>query len=324
VDEKLRRGFDLAERANGDGDTLGVALLALHGALEDHLDEALRRLPDLAPEERQALEDPAYGWVTRANLALRHELVTREQRQAILDANSQRQEFAHGDPFVGGQRALDNYATLVAGLVSRRPTAAHPARPAAHRPARAVAPTSATAPARMRSSEGTTVSASSPWDDRAAVRRTRRPDLLPDSLPVRALIAALAVLVLAVAVWRLLSLSDPAGQPRTADRPLEPAITPAATVPPPTATPEVRQGRIVGLGSATGFLHEPPGFDTPTLPPPLPEGAIVILLDDAPVAAGGATWVKVAYSGYEGWVPQNNVEAAGAAPAVTPTLVAGP
>jgi hypothetical protein len=324
VDEKLRRGFDIAARANGDGDALGVALLALHGALEDHLDEALRQLPDLAPEDRQALEDPAAGWVTRANLALRYGLVTREQRQAILDANRQRQEFAHGDPFVSGQRALDNYANLVAGLVGRRPTAAHPDRPAAQRPARAVAPTAATAPARTRASEGTTMSASSPWDDRVAVRRARRPDLLPDSLPVRALIAALAVLVLAVAVWRLLGWSDPAEPSQTAGGPLTPVITPAATLPPPTPTPEVRQGRIVGLGGAAGYLHDPPGFDTPTLPPPLPEGAIVVLLDDAPVDAGGATWVKVAYSGYEGWVPQNNVEAAGAAPAVTPSLVAGP
>ncbi|HWQ11937.1 MAG TPA: hypothetical protein VNL77_04010, partial [Roseiflexaceae bacterium] len=196
VDEKLRRGFDLAARAHGDGDTLGVALLALHGALEDHLDQALGHLAELSPEDRLALEDPAYGWVKRANLALRYGLVTREQRQAILDANRQRQEFAHGDPFRGSQRELENYASLVAVLVGRRPTAAHAARPA-KRPAPTVVPAAAQ-PAAARASEGTTVSASSPWAERAAVRRTRRPDLLPDSLPVRALIAALAVLVLAV------------------------------------------------------------------------------------------------------------------------------
>jgi hypothetical protein len=311
VDDKLRRGYELAASANGDADALGLALLALHGALEEHLGEALGRLPDLAPEDRQALETPGFGWVPRANMALRYGLITREQRQAILEANRQRQEFAHGGPYAGRQRELDDYAALVAELAGRRPTAARPVY-AAPRPSRY----GDTAPRAARSSEGTTVSASA-WDQRAAVRSTRRRDLLPDSLPVRVLIGAAAVLVLLFAGWRLLSppQEEPQPTPQAAGGgQLLPAITPAATEPPATPTPEVRQGRIVGLGGAVGFMHEPAGFSTPTLPPPLPEGTVVTLLEQPPVQAEGSAWVKIAYGGYEGWVPQTNVAEGGAEP----------
>ncbi|HWQ12008.1 MAG TPA: hypothetical protein VNL77_04370, partial [Roseiflexaceae bacterium] len=117
--------------------------------------------------------------------------------------------------------------------------------------------------------------------------------------------------------------STPPEEVSSAAPPLQPAITPAATVPPPTPTPEIRQGRIVGLGGATGFMHEPAGFNTPTLPPPLPEGTVVTLLDMPPTTAEDTIWVKVSYGGYEGWVPQNNVEAV-TAPAATPGQGAGP
>jgi hypothetical protein len=323
VDEKLRRGFDLAARAGGDDDLRGVALLALHGALEDHLDETLGRMPELSPEDRAALDGPGYGWVTRANLALRYSLITREQRQAILDANSQRQEFAHGAPYAGGQRAIDTYATLVAELCGRRPTAAHAARPAA-RPARPAAqPTAAVAARPGRPAERTTVGASSGWDNRAKVRSARRSDLLPGDLPVRGLLATAVLLVLLFVGWRALSWSPPEQEPVISGAPLASAIPSSPTAPPPTATPAVREARIVNLGGAIGFMHEPAGFSTPTQPPQLPEGTLVRLVDVAPVSAEGATWVRVAFGGYEGWVPETNLEAVAPADAATPSP-AGP
>lgn len=327
VDDKLRRGYELAARANDDPDTLGVALLSLHGALEEHLDEALRRLPSLTPDDRQQLDGPGYGWATRTQLAQRYGIITPEQRQFILDVNRQRQQFAHGGPYAGEQRELDGYAALVARLVGGRPTAPRPAARPAARPARHdEAPRVAPGPSRGRPSEGTTISASA-WSQRAAVRSTRRRELLPDSLPVRGMIAVAAGLVLLLVVWRL--LSPPAEeQPQVAsDGPLAPAITPAPTLPPVTPSPVVRQGQIVGLGGAIGFMHDPAGFSTPTLPPPLPEGTTVTLLDTPPVEAEGATWVKVAFGGYEGWVPSTNVAEGAGAPApgdTTPSPAAGP
>jgi hypothetical protein len=304
VDDKLRRGYDLVARAGGDPDALGVALLALHGALEEHLDETLRRLPEVLPEDRAQIGQPGYGWSTRAALAQRYGLISREQRQAILDANRQRQEFAHGGVFEGRQRELDNYAGLVAELVGRRPTAARPMpRPA---PRYDQAPVAGSRPARAAASEGTTIGASG-WTQRAQVRSTRRRELLPDSLPVRGLIGALGVLILLFMVWRLFSGTPAETEAPVANGPLSQQITPAPTIPPVTPSPVVRQGRIVGLGGAIGFMHEPAGFNTPTLPRPLTEGTLVTLLEQPAVEAEGATWIKISYGGYEGWVPINNV-----------------
>jgi hypothetical protein len=328
VDEKLRRGFDLAATANGDGDTLGLALLALHGALEDHLDETLRQLPELAPEDQQLLEEPGYGWPQRLSLALHYQLVSERQMQAIREVNRQRNTFAHGNRFVGSQRAVELYRDLVADLCGTRPTAAYPAAQPVYDAAGHAAPYAP--PRRERASEGTTISASSAWGDRAALRRNRRPDLVPDALPVRALIGAAAVLVLLLAGWRLLGWGAPAEEPATAGAPLAPAITPAATVPPATPTPEIRAGRIVGLGGASGWMRSEPSFNAATEPPPLVEGSPVTLLDEPPVDAEGTTWVAVSTGGYEGWVPQNNVEETAPAPeaapatAETPAVGAGP
>lgn len=313
VDEKLRRGFSLVAAANGDGDTLGVALLALHGALEDHLDETLRRLPEITPEDLQLLDDPGYGWLARANLALNYGLITPEQRQAILEVNRQRQGFAHGNPFVGSQRGVELYANLVADLCGTRPTAPHAARPAPSRPTPAAAPAAA-APRRARASEGTTISASTSWNDRAVLRRTRRADPLPDALPVRLVIGAAGLLVLLLAGWWLFNREPPAETPVPPNGPLPPAITPVATTPPPTPTPEPRTGRIARLGGAAGWLREQPSFNAPTLPPPLTDGTPLTLLDREPVDAEGTTWLAVSVLGYEGWVPQNNVDLDAAAP----------
>jgi hypothetical protein len=319
VDDKLRRGYDLAARAGGDPDALGVALLALHGALEEHLDETLQRLPEVLPEDRAQIGQPGYGWSTRAALAQRYGLITREQRQAILDANRQRQEFAHGGVFAGRQRELENYAGLVAELVGRRPTAARPVARPAPRPAARYeqAPVAGSRPARPPASEGTTIGGTA-WNQRAQVRSTRRKDLLPDSLPVRGLIGALGVLILLFMVWRLLSGAPAETDVPVADRPLSQQITPAPTTPPVTPSPVVRQGRIVGLGGAVGFMHEPAGFTTPTLPRPLTEGTVVTLLDQPAVEAEGATWIKISYGGYEGWVPVNNVAEGAGEPAPSP------
>jgi hypothetical protein len=329
VDDKLRRGYELAAHANGDPDALGLALLALHGALEEHLDESLRQLDGLTADERQAMLEPGYGWSRRLELAQRHRLVTRDQAEAIYEVNRQRNAFAHGGAYLGRQRDLDGYATLVASLVGRRQTAARPvvasdeARPS---PARAASgpPPAVRRPSPARASEGTTVASASAWSQRAAVRSTRRRDLVPDSPWVRAAIGAIAVLVVVLALWRALPRSD-GEQPQeiTSRGPLQQQITPGPTAPPASPTPAVRQGRIVGLGGGIGLMHEPAGFDTPTLPPRLLEGTVVTMVETETVEAGGSTWVKISYGGYEGWVPVQNVDQSAPAAPAEPTPLPG-
>ena len=70
-------------------------------------------------------------------------------------------------------------------------------------------------------------------------------------------------------------------------------------------------------------MHEPAGYNTPTLPPRLLEGTVVALVDAEPVDADGATWVKVAYGGYEGWVPIQNVDQSASAAPAEPTPLPG-
>lgn len=344
VDDKLRRGFDVLARADGDRDLLGVALVALHGALEDHLDEMLRRAPELSVEDHDLMDGADYGWRSRVALAQRQGLISADQGQAMLSANEQRRQFAHGAVFRWGEREVEGYADLAASICGRRATAAHAARPARapaaapQRTARAeaaVVPQAAQAdgpapqPRRIRTAEGTTTVASSRWSERPAAQRRGAGGLLPagvlpDSLPVRLAIAAVAALLLLLAGWRLLAPQQQQ-QPAVAERPAAAIVTPVPTEPPVTPTPLVRRARIVNLGNAVGWLREQPSFTAATLPIPLSEGLEVTLVQREPVNAEGTTWGLVATGGYEGWAPLNNIaeilpSTPAPADALTPTL----
>ncbi len=291
VDEKLRRGITLVERADGDADLLGAALLALHGAIEEYVHAALLAHPQLSPDERQILAERNLGWVPRANLAQKYGLLTREQRQRILEANDVRQAFAHGAPLRWRDADLQRYSQFVAelcgrqallkrerGAAARQPPAKHAARPA--RPS---------APAR---------------------RQRAQPVSVLDSRFSRILIGLLIVLALllgGVALSRRYNISL-ARFSRAVGISAQPTAMPTATPIPPTLTPTIIQARLIGLGDGPGWLHDTPDFASGTLPIPLREGLIVTLLDQQQADAAGNLWRYVAVGGYEGWCPDTNLE----------------
>lgn len=120
TDDKLTRGFALLARSGGDPDLLGVALLAIHGALEEHLRAELLARPDLRSEDRQALEHYSAGWLPLVRLAQQHLDLTHDQRRTIQEASLLRQNFACGDPFGGSVGTLLHYGRLVEKLCNRR------------------------------------------------------------------------------------------------------------------------------------------------------------------------------------------------------------
>lgn len=293
VDGKLRRGIILVEDADGDADLLGVALLALHGAIEDYLHAALLAHPQISPEERQILAERNLGWVPRANLAQKYGLLTREQRQRILEANDARQAFAHGAPLNWRDSDLRRYAQFAAGLCGRQALLG-----------------------RQRGAEAgrsSTQPATGPIRPAAPAGRRRDQEVappLPGSRFPRLLINLLVVLALllgGVALSRRYDISI-ARISRSIGLIAPPTATPTATPIPPTPTPRVIQARLVDLGDGPGWLHDTPDFASGTQPIRLSEGQIVILLERQQTDAAGNLWRYVSVGGYEGWCPDNNLE----------------
>jgi hypothetical protein len=292
VDEKLRRGLALIDRADGDGDLLGAALLTIHGALEDYLHAALLRHPQVGPEDRQVLAERNQGWVPRANLAQKYGLLTREQRKRILEANDVRQAFAHGAPLRWRDADMRRYGQFVAELCGRQELLARERRRA-----------TAEGPARRAALPDRRVDPASRQRERMAMatRYSRFPRILIITFVV------LALLLGGVALSRRYEISfTRIGQ--AFGLLAQPTSTPTAAPVPPTPTPRIIQARLVHLGAGPGWLHDTPDFTSPTLPIPLQEGLIVTVLEQQQADTAGNLWRHVSVGGYEGWCPDNNLE----------------
>jgi hypothetical protein len=302
VEEKVRRGFELVQRAGEDSDLLGAALLAFHSALSDYLDAELRRSPLLSDEERKAIDEGTMTWLTRATLAQRAGLLTEKQRDRVLEINRVRTGFAHGESFAGSARSVAAYGEFVAGLCDRvssasvRETAAHRAPTGAHR---AAAGATATATAQPSPTTASGLRA------RAEERKARQAGLIPESRSFRVALAAVAVLLLIVLAVAGMQQLTPA-PPSIASAP--PTSLSASSAPPPTSTPTPQKARIVNLPpGGPGWLRTTPSFRAPTQPVPLSEGLEVTLLERDPVDAEGTRWRFVSVGGYDGWCPEHNL-----------------
>lgn len=283
VDEKLRRGFGLVERSESDSDLLGVALLAIHSALEDYLRGALSNHPAVSEADRQRVIRRELGWVSLADLAQQHLSLTAEQRKLLLDAQEARRSFMHGNPFrwrLGDVLRYGRFVEAFCGaeglldeiLVERRTERrSRPAPVAAAPPAPKPEPVNWT------------------WNIiRMAI--------------VLGVFGALAVGLFAVYRWvddTLRSFNEPAQQVAVATSAVAPVTAPTAVT---------RTGRIANLGGGPGWLHENPSFASATLPPRLSEGDKVVLVDEPTVDADGTTWQLIETGGYRGWSPANNVQ----------------
>lgn len=289
VDEKLRRGFELIARSSGDSDLLGVALLAIQGALEDHLRVVLGARPDLSAEDRQLLAARGAGPLTLIELAHKYGELNREERLAVLEAASLRQRFARGEPFDGRVGSVLRYGRFVELLCGRRGLLDQVLIEQRRARARAAAA--------WESSDAARGAAGVP-------RTPTQPE--PAGIPLgRFMALAALIVVLLCGIWLSTQLD------------VRRILVALSALPPPTvtsgptaalpATPAPQRARIVRLGGGPGWLHTDPSFTSGTLPIPLSEGMEVTVLDRTLADADGTTWRYVSVGGYEGWVPANNL-----------------
>jgi hypothetical protein len=280
VDQKLRRGFELIERSGGDSDLLGVALLAIHGALEDHFRATLSARPELNAKDREILAERSVGWLTLVNLMQKYGALTSTQRRAILEANDLRQSFAHGRSFTGRLGSMLRYARFAETLCGRtglldqvlieqrytRAERADYANDAAYADERPVQPRSGI------------------------------------SLSQFVSIAAI-ILLLVLGIW-LYNQRDSIKSLFSAPAAPSALLNETAVLPP---TPAPQRARVIGLAGGPGWLHDSASFDSGTLPIALSEGMEVVVLDQEQTDADGQQWRYVSVGGYEGWCPSANL-----------------
>lgn len=278
VDEKLRRGFGLIERARLDSDLLGVALLAIQGALEDHLRSILTTYPRLTTEERQSLVRRETPWQRLTELAQKCAVIDQDQRRLLQEAEDIRQAFAHGRPFRWRVSDVLRYGRIVERLceregmleevmLERRPERGAEPEP----PRRVVAPPPRRAPIPF----GT---------------------ILALALFV-AIVAGGIILAQRVNIDRVVGALGVA----------PPGTAVGAPTSQPAPTPVIRRATIVNLGGGPGWLHESPNLDSNTLPVRLGEGMTVTLLEPEQASADGVLWRYVSVGGYQGWCPSTNL-----------------
>lgn len=113
VQSKLQRGLAiLSSSTPEESEILGLALIKLHGALEDHIRRALvQRMPN---ELRDVIDDAGKTqWKDLLEYGRQYIGLTESDSRVIMDANRDRQQFAHGGSYSGGRAQIENYAAFV-------------------------------------------------------------------------------------------------------------------------------------------------------------------------------------------------------------------
>lgn len=112
MQSKLREGKEILARASGDdGYQLGMALLKLHAALEDHFRLEIARK---APSLRMEVDNPQKtSWNELIRYAKQYLRLNQEDARLILEADRQRIGVARGGTYDGTRRELMRYADLV-------------------------------------------------------------------------------------------------------------------------------------------------------------------------------------------------------------------
>ena len=284
VEEKLKRGFGIVERAESDSDLLGVGLLAIHSAVEDYLRGALSNHPAMSMELRERVIRRELNWATLTDLAQQHLALTDDQHNLVLAAQEVRRGFIQGNPFrwrAGDVLRYGRFAeTLcdVTGLLDEVLLEQRSERRSRRLPVAAPAP----AP--------------------------EQPNWLWNMIRLAIIVAvfgAIAVGLFATYRWAADILDTVAPQVGATT-----GATSSAALPVAAPTAAIRTGTIVNLGGGPGWLHEQPTFSSATLPPRLSEGDRVTLTDEPVVDTDGTLWQLVEIKGYRGWSPANNVQVA--------------
>jgi len=126
--DKYERGKKLMSSVGGDPQQMGLALMALHGALEDQIRSLLE---EKIPSQRDIIWDSrTTQWKDLVNYGKQYLGFSEHDVRMILNANYYRQEVAHGNEFSWSQAGLKQYADWVGRWCEQgvRP-ASQPTRP---------------------------------------------------------------------------------------------------------------------------------------------------------------------------------------------------
>lgn len=114
--DKLRQGLSVLESAGDNPILLGNALLNLHGALEDYLRDWIARHPYLPFEvrngDRHGVTWPVIRKCVTNYSSLPDDLY--ELPEWAYRFSKQRNDVAHGGPFIGERSELEQYAQIIA------------------------------------------------------------------------------------------------------------------------------------------------------------------------------------------------------------------
>lgn len=110
MNDKLQRGLRQLAEAGHDKDKLGMALISLHGALEEFFRSQLAA-EIVADENEQGRRRT--DWQDLLNLWQKHRTLSHHDRELIYAKNGKRNAVAHGDPFEISRNEMELYAQFV-------------------------------------------------------------------------------------------------------------------------------------------------------------------------------------------------------------------
>jgi hypothetical protein len=108
--DKLQRGLNQLSEAGHDKAKLVMALILLHGALEDYFRSQLAA-EIVADENEQGRRRT--DWQDLLNLWQTHRTLSYNDRELLFAKNSKRNAVAHGDPFAISRNEMELYAQFV-------------------------------------------------------------------------------------------------------------------------------------------------------------------------------------------------------------------